>query len=162
MDLSRRKIIQLGAGAGTAALFWSMTAAASAETFPFTLTDAEWRKRLSPAAYATLRQNATDRPFTNPLNDEHRPGIFACAGCEQHLFSSKTKFESHTGWPSFWAPLKGAIGTRADYDLGMKRTEVHCTRCGGHIGHVFHDGPKPTGLRYCTDGTALHFLPATA
>lgn len=159
MDLSRRKIIQLGAGAGTAALFWSMTGAASAETFPFTLTDAQWRKRLSPEAYATLRQNATDRPFTNPLNDEHRPGIFACAGCEQHLFSSKTKFESHTGWPSFWAPLKGAVGTRPDYDLGTRRTEVHCSRCGGHLGHVFHDGPKPTGLRYCMDGTALHFLP---
>jgi peptide-methionine (R)-S-oxide reductase len=162
MDLSRRKIIQLGAGVGTAALFWSFSGAASAETFPFTLTDAEWRKRLSPEAYATLRQNATDRPFSNPLNYEHRAGIFACAGCEQHLFSSKTKFESHTGWPSFWAPLKGAVGTRPDYDLGVRRTEVHCSRCGGHLGHVFHDGPKPTGLRYCMDGTALHFIPAKA
>jgi len=127
---------------------------------PFQLSDAEWHKRLTPVQYATLRQAATERPFTSPLNKEHRKGTFLCAGCDQQLFSSTTKFESGTGWPSFYRPLPKAIGTSTDRDLGYERTEVHCARCGGHLGHVFNDGPKPTGLRYCMNGVAMKFVPA--
>jgi peptide-methionine (R)-S-oxide reductase len=127
---------------------------------PFQLTDAQWRKRLSPLAYAVLRQAATERPYTSPLNNEHRKGLFSCAGCAQKLFESRTKFDSRTGWPSFYRPLPKAIGTSVDRDLGMPRTEVHCARCGGHLGHVFDDGPAPTGLRYCMNGVALTFQPA--
>ena len=117
---------------------------------------------LSPEAYAVLRQEATERPFTSVLLDEHRKGTFACAGCALPLFASETKFESGTGWPSFWEPLEGAVGTEVDGSLGMRRTEVHCARCGGHLGHVFNDGPEPTGLRYCMNGVALAFVPAAA
>lgn len=124
------------------------------------LTEAEWKKRLTPAQYAVLREAATERPFSNALNREHRAGTFACAGCALPLYSSKTKYDSGTGWPSFWAPLKGAIGTATDRDLGYPRTEVHCKRCGGHLGHVFDDGPKPTGKRYCMNGSAMTFRPA--
>ena len=124
------------------------------------LTDAEWRKKLSPLSYRVLRQEATERAFTSPLNKEKRAGIFRCAGCDQSLFSSRTKFESGTGWPSFWAPLPKAVGTTRDFSIGMIRTEVHCARCGGHLGHVFDDGPKPTGLRYCMNGVAMRFQPA--
>src|SRR3546814_253562 len=117
----------------------------------------DWR---SDVCSSDLREAATERPFTSPLNDEHRAGTFACAGCALPLYSSKTKFESHTGWPSFWAPLKGAVATATDRKLGYPRTEVHCRRCGGHLGHVFNDGPKPTGKRYCMNGAALSFRPA--
>ncbi|WP_242559409.1 MULTISPECIES: peptide-methionine (R)-S-oxide reductase MsrB [Pandoraea] len=130
--------------------------------FEVAFSDAEWRKRLSPGQYEILRQEGTERPYSSPLNDEHRAGTFACAGCAQPLFSSRTKFDSHTGWPSFWTPLDKAVGTRTDTTFGMIRTEVHCSRCGGHLGHVFDDGPKPTGLRYCMNGLAMTFLPQAA
>ena len=135
---------------------------AAAGTFEVTRTDAEWRKLLTPGQYAVLRQSATERPYTSPLLDEKRRGEFACAGCDQPLFSSTTKFDSHTGWPSFWAPLANAVGAEADNSLGMTRTSVHCSRCGGHQGHVFDDGPKPTGLRYCMNGVSMRFKPAAA
>ena len=125
-----------------------------------TLSDEEWRERLTPAQYAVLRNAGTERPFTSELLDEHRPGLFACAGCDLNLFSSRTKFDSGTGWPSFWEPLDGAVATSDDRSSGMERTEVHCGRCGGHLGHVFDDGPAPTGLRYCMNGVAMTFKPA--
>ena len=128
--------------------------------YPFTLTDAQWRRKLSPWAYKVLRQEATEYPFSSPLNDEHRAGTFACAGCDQRLFDARTKFDSGTGWPSFWAPIRGATGTDRDFALGYPRTEVHCARCGGHLGHMFDDGPRPTGKRYCMNGVAMRFIPA--
>jgi peptide-methionine (R)-S-oxide reductase len=127
-------------------------------SFAITKTDAQWRALLSPASYRVLRQEDTERPFTSRLNDEHRAGTFVCAGCAQRLFSSKTKFDSGTGWPSFYQPLAGGVGTTTDYKIGMARTEVHCARCGGHLGHVFNDGPKPTGKRYCMNGVAMKFM----
>ena len=130
--------------------------------FEVSKSDAEWKKLLSPAAYQVLRHEDTEPPFTSPLNKEHRDGVFACAGCSLDLYSSSTKFESGTGWPSFWRPLPSAIGTSTDRKLGMARTEVHCRRCGGHLGHVFDDGPPPTGLRYCMNGVAMTFKPAKA
>jgi len=130
--------------------------------FEVTHTDEEWKKLLSPAAYQTLRHEATERPFTSPLNEEHRKGIFACAGCGLDLYSSDTKFDSGTGWPSFFRPLPNAVQTSRDHSLLMERTEVHCRRCGGHLGHVFDDGPRPTGLRYCMNGVAMTFKPAAA
>lgn len=133
---------------------------AGAETFEVTLSDAQWRDRLGDLPYRVLRQEATERAFTSPLNHEHRKGTFACAGCGQALFDSETKFDSGTGWPSFWQPLPGAVGTRRDSGILGGRTEVHCSRCGGHLGHVFSDGPDPTGLRYCMNGAALVFQPA--
>ncbi|VVE09900.1 Peptide methionine sulfoxide reductase MsrB [Pandoraea cepalis] len=132
------------------------------EHFEVAYSDAEWRKRLTPAQYEILRQAGTERPYSSPLNDEHRAGTFACAGCALPLFSSRTKFDSHTGWPSFWMPLDHAVGTHTDSTFGMVRTEVHCRRCGGHLGHVFDDGPKPTGLRYCMNGLAMTFQPQPA
>jgi peptide-methionine (R)-S-oxide reductase len=132
---------------------------AKAETFEVTKTPEEWQKILAPDQYAVLRKEATERPGTSPLNHEKRAGTFSCAGCDLPLFSSSTKFESGTGWPSFWQPLGNAVGETTDYKLGIPRTEVHCRRCGGHLGHVFNDGPKPTGLRYCMNGVALKFTP---
>jgi peptide-methionine (R)-S-oxide reductase len=123
-------------------------------------SDAEWRKLLSPAQYRVLREEATERPWSSALNKEKRRGVYLCAGCNLPLFTSLTKFESGTGWPSFYAPMKQAVGSRADRSLGMERIEVHCRRCGGHLGHVFDDGPKPTGKRYCINGLALKFKPA--
>lgn len=131
-----------------------------AKAFEVTHTDAEWRKLLSPAEYNILRQQGTESPFSSPLLNEHRKGNFVCRGCALPLFSSATKYDSGTGWPSFWQPLPHAIETTTDNSWIETRTEVHCRRCGGHLGHVFDDGPKPTGLRYCMDGLALRFTPA--
>ncbi len=127
--------------------------------YPVRLTDAEWRARLSPAAYAVLRKHATERAGTSPLDHEKRHGVFVCAGCATRLFPSETKFDSGTGWPSFFAPIEGAIGTTEDRSFFMTRVEVHCSQCGGHLGHVFEDGPRPTGLRYCMNGDAMQFVP---
>jgi peptide-methionine (R)-S-oxide reductase len=125
-----------------------------------THTDAEWRRLLSPQAYDVLRHEGTEPPFSSPLDEEKRAGTYFCAGCALPLYSSKTKFDSGTGWPSFWAPLPHAITTRSDTSLLMVRTAVQCARCAGHLGHVFDDGPPPTGLRYCMNGVALAFHPA--
>jgi len=130
---------------------------ASTSTFEIAMTDAEWQKRLTPAQFTVLRKHGTERAGSSPLDKEYSPGIYDCAGCELPLFSSDTKFDSGTGWPSFWAPLTNAVGTTTDRSFFMVRTEAHCARCGGHLGHVFDDGPKPTGLRYCMNGVALTF-----
>jgi len=161
---NRRSFLTLaGLSAGALALFGRNAAPAlAAERFPLTLPDAEWKKRLSPAAYDVLRHEGTERPFSSPLLNEHRSGHFVCAGCALPNFSSKTKFESGTGWPSFWAPLPGGVGTKTDTSLFMTRVEIHCARCGGHLGHVFDDGPRPTGKRYCMNGVALKFQPGAA
>ena len=135
---------------------------AADEHFDVTHTEAQWRDLLTPAQFAVLREAATERPYSSPLNDEHRVGVFACAGCALQLFSSHTKFDSHTGWPSFYAPLDHAVATHTDRSFHMTRTEVHCSRCGGHLGHVFDDGPQPTGLRYCMNGFAMNFVPRSA
>lgn len=135
----------------------NVSSASPSESFEVTHTDAEWRQLLTPEQYNILRQEGTERPYSSPLNDEHRVGVFSCAGCALDLFSSATKFDSGTGWPSFYQPLDNAVGERTDGTLGMARTEVHCRRCGGHLGHVFDDGPEPTGLRYCMDGVAMNF-----
>jgi peptide-methionine (R)-S-oxide reductase len=122
-------------------------------------TDAEWRAKLSPESYAVLRKGTTEKPFSSPLVTEHRNGTFACAGCSQPLFASSAKYDSHTGWPSFWESLPNTISKRPDFTMASPRTEVRCSNCGGHLGHVFNDGPKPTGLRYCMNGLALTFHP---
>jgi peptide-methionine (R)-S-oxide reductase len=129
-------------------------------SFPVTRSEPAWRELLTQAQYRVLREHGTERAFSSPLDDEHRPGRYDCAGCGQALFRAETKFDSGTGWPSFWAPIEGAVGTSEDRSFFMTRTEVHCSRCGGHLGHVFEDGPPPTGLRYCMNGVALAFVPA--
>ncbi|MGB6538229.1 MAG: peptide-methionine (R)-S-oxide reductase MsrB [Xanthobacteraceae bacterium] len=164
--LTRRGVLYAGTAAlaalGLDRLLGAHAVKADAASHPYqvTHTEAEWRKLLTPAQFDVLRQDGTELPFSSPLLHEHRLGTFACAGCEQSLFSSKTKFDSGTGWPSFWAPLPGAVDEAADRSFGMVRTAVSCRRCGGHLGHVFDDGPKPTGLRYCMNGVALKFGPA--
>ncbi len=149
--------------AGTTAL-WRIgrPSDALAETFEVTKTDAEWHSILNDAQFAVLRKEDTERPGTSPLLEEHRKGVFHCAGCDLAAYPSDTKFDSGTGWPSFWDALPNAIGTTVDNSLFMTRTEVHCRRCGGHFGHIFDDGPPPTGMRHCINGLALTFKPASA
>jgi len=164
MTPDRRSFLTLaGTGAAAFALFGCREApAAASEHFAVTHSDAEWRKMLSPATYQVLRHANTEPPFSSPLDKEHRAGTFVCAGCAQPLYSSKTKFDSGTGWPSFWAPLPHAIVTDTDRSLMETRIEVRCARCGGHLGHVFDDGPPPTGKRYCMNGLAMNFRPGRA
>jgi peptide-methionine (R)-S-oxide reductase len=134
----------------------------ASQAFPVAKTDGEWQASLTPKQYAVLRRYDTEYPGTSPLLEEHRDGVFACAGCGQPLFTADTKYESGSGWPSFYAAVEGAVGTSEDRTLGALRVEIHCSRCGGHLGHVFPDGPRPTGQRYCTNGAALAFEPAGA
>jgi peptide-methionine (R)-S-oxide reductase len=160
---SRRQFLYVaGATVGlTPLVAWlgspSVANSSSSEAFPVQKTDAEWRASLTDDQYDVLRKHSTERAFTSPLNHEKRHGTFACAGCAQPLFSSETKFESGTGWPSFWKPLDHAVATTVDKSYFMVRTEVHCSRCGGHLGHLFADGPRPTGERFCMNGAAMTF-----
>lgn len=156
----RRLVAWLGTAAAMPVLAACGESEAEARDYPVRFTEAEWRRRLTPEQFRILRGKGTERPYSSPLNDEHRAGTFVCAADGQPLYSSKTKFHSGTGWPSFWKPLPGAIGTSTDLALGYPRTEVHCARCGGHLGHVFDDGPAPTGKRYCMNGAAMKFRPA--
>jgi peptide-methionine (R)-S-oxide reductase len=168
--LSRRQFIWIGGSVGVAAFAASVLPSLAGNassvpqddavgTFEVSHSDAQWRELLSADQYEVLRHENTERPYSSPLNAEHRDGTFACAGCQLQLFSSTTKFDSHTGWPSFWQPLEQATAIRTDTSFGVLRKEVHCRRCGGHLGHVFTDGPKPTGLRYCMNGVAMSFDP---
>ena len=159
---TRRSFLALlGAGAAMPILAACGSEEAHAASYKVNLTDAQWRERLSAQEYRVLRQEATERPYTSPLNDEKRAGTFVCAGCGNALYSSRTKFDSGTGWPSFWQAIdSGAVGTKTDRKLVYARTEVHCADCGGHLGHIFDDGPRPTGKRHCINGVAMDFRPA--
>jgi len=159
--LTRRTALSGLAAIASASLLQATAARAGGDDH-VAYSDAEWRAKLTPEQYQILRKEGTERPFSSPLLHEERKGVFACAGCGLDLFSSSTKFDSGTGWPSFWAPLDKAVDTHVDRTFGMIRSAVTCHRCDGHLGHVFDDGPKPTGLRYCMNGLALTFKPATA
>ena len=154
--MNRRSILKYAGFAGLGLSFGSSFASG----FEINKTDAEWKELLTPEQFAVLREERTEAPNTSPLLDEHRKGVFDCAACDLPLYSSDSKFDSGTGWPSFFQPLPNSVGEKEDNTLFTKRTEVHCSRCGGHLGHVFDDGPKPTGLRYCMNGVALKFVPA--
>ena len=160
-ELSRRALLTAGVAGVALSMFGRRTPAIASEgTFEVMLSEDQWRSKLSPQQFAVLREEATERPFTSPLNDEKRKGMFHCAGCDLPAYSSETKYDSGTGWPSFWEAEEGAIGTKEDRSLFSTRTEVHCRRCGGHFGHIFDDGPAPTGMRHCLNGVALSFKPA--
>jgi peptide-methionine (R)-S-oxide reductase len=164
LPVNRRSLLLGGAasvGAGSLVPLQASPAKA-AEAFEVTRTDEEWRRLLTPEQHRVLRKHGTERPGSSPLDKEARRGTYRCAGCDLPVYASGTKFDSRTGWPSFWAPIAGAVGTSQDRGWLMTRTEVHCRRCGGHLGHVFDDGPKPTGLRYCMNGVALAFVPDAA
>lgn len=164
--MKRRRVIQTLGGLAVAPVLWSAVyAGAESKTRgqqKLTRSDEEWRRLLTPEQYDVLRKEGTERPWTSSLNDEKRAGQYVCAGCDQPLFTSEMKYDSGTGWPSFFDVLDGAVGTKRDFKLILPRTEYHCSRCGGHHGHVFKDGPRPTGLRYCNNGVALKFVPAEA
>jgi peptide-methionine (R)-S-oxide reductase len=161
VPVARRAFLAwLGASAALPVVAACSSGAAEARAFPVAHSEAEWRRLLTPAQFYILRQKGTERPGSSPLNREHRNGTFVCAADGNPLFASATKFDSGTGWPSFFRPLPGAVGTSTDWEVGLPRTEVHCARCGGHLGHVFDDGPRPTGKRYCMNGDAMLFRPA--
>lgn len=158
---TRRSFIGwLSASAALPVLSACGSATAEARSFPVKRTPAQWRKKLTKSEYYILREAGTERPYSSPLDKEKRKGTFVCAGCNNRLYASSTKYDSKTGWPSFWKPLTGGIVTDTDYKLGYPRTEVLCADCGGHLGHVFSDGPKPTGKRYCMNGAAMDFIAA--
>jgi peptide-methionine (R)-S-oxide reductase len=158
----RRFIMTLGGLVVAPTVFFRVSAANGGSTidsqYEVVRSEEEWRRLLSDAQFQVLRKEGTERPWTSPLNDEKRPGTYVCAGCEQPLFTAAQKFDSGTGWPSFFDVIEGAVGTKRDFKLFLPRTEYHCSRCGGHQGHVFKDGPPPTGLRYCNNGIALKFI----
>lgn len=160
--MTRRKFVQMFLATGVSvALFGRSTISMALDVIQkITKSDTEWKQILTADQYDVLRHEGTERPFTSPLLDEHRAGVFACAGCDLELFPSKYKFDSGTGWPSFFDSIPGHVETKSDHALLMERTEYHCARCGGHHGHIFNDGPKPTGLRYCNNGVALKFISA--
>lgn len=162
---TRRQLLAAAAGALALGPVWAWftapgPSAAGQERFPVQKTDEQWRAALTSQQYRVLRRHATEAPYSSPLDREQRRGTFVCAGCGNELYAADTKYDSGTGWPSFWQPLPDAVGTSVDRSLLMVRTEVHCADCGGHLGHVFQDGPPPTGLRYCMNGAAMRFVPA--
>ena len=161
LQIKRRTfLIWLGLGAAMPVMSACGTSPAQAQNYRVSYTEAEWRRRLTPAEFQVLREEGTERAFTSPLNNEHRAGTFVCAGCANEIYSSTTKYDSRTGWPSFYREIAGGVGYSTDYKLGYPRREVHCADCGGHLGHVFDDGPPPTGKRHCINGVAMDFRPA--